>query len=149
MNKTALITGGTRGIGLGIAHSLAESGFNLALNGVRDEESVLEVLAQLKEKNVDVIYCRGDVSSKKSRDKILEDIKNHFGNLNVLVNNAGVAPKDRKDILTATEDSFEYVVKTNLQGPYFLTQAVANWMIAQKKGDKSFEATIITIPPTR
>jgi NAD(P)-dependent dehydrogenase (short-subunit alcohol dehydrogenase family) len=65
--------------------------------------------------------------------------------LNVLVNNAGVAPKERKDILDASEESFEYILKTNLQGPYFLTQAVANWMISQKEADASYQGSIINI----
>jgi NAD(P)-dependent dehydrogenase (short-subunit alcohol dehydrogenase family) len=76
---------------------------------------------------------QGDVSSKEARQKIVDETVSHFGQLNVLVNNAGIAPKERKDILEATEESFDYVLNVNLQGPYFLTQLVANRMISQKK----------------
>ena len=72
---------------------------------------------------------------KQHRDSILEKIRKEIGQLNFLVNNAGVAPRERNDILEATEESFEYVMKTNLQGPYFLSQAVAKWMVEQKKAD--------------
>ena len=76
---------------------------------------------------------------------MLVDIKERFGRLDVLVNNAGVAPKERADILEATEDSFEWIMKINLQGPYFLTQACANWMIEQKQTDDSFAGCIINV----
>jgi 3-oxoacyl-[acyl-carrier protein] reductase len=145
MNKVALITGGSRGIGLGIAQQLAKEGIDLAINGVRPEESVSETLQQLKSHGVDVIYCQGDVSSPQNRAAIIQKIKGHFGRLNFLVNNAGVAPKERRDILEATEESFEYVLRTNLQGPYFLSQAAANWMVEQKKADPAFWGTIVNV----
>lgn len=145
MNRVALVTGGSRGIGLGIATALAQEGFDIAINGVRDEGAVTEVMASLQAIGVKVIYCQGDIGNTEHRAGIVDKIKKEFGRLHVLVNNAGVAPKERKDILEATEESFEYVVKTNLQGPYFLTQAVANWMISQKKEDSSFQGSIINI----
>jgi NAD(P)-dependent dehydrogenase (short-subunit alcohol dehydrogenase family) len=76
---------------------------------------------------------------------MLAEIKERFGRLDVLVNNAGVAPRIRADILEADEESFEWIMKINLQGPYFLTQAVANWMIQQKKADDSFAGCIINV----
>jgi len=76
---------------------------------------------------------------------MLERIKSHYGRLHVLVNNAGVAPKVRADVLEATEESYEWVMKVNLQGPYFLTQAVANWMIEQGKADEAFEGCIVNV----
>src|SRR3546814_20840017 len=75
----------------------------------------------------------------------MDKVKAHFGQLNVLVNNAGVAPKERKDILEATEESFDYVLRTNLTGPYFLSQAAANWMVEQQAADPAFKAAIINI----
>jgi 3-oxoacyl-[acyl-carrier protein] reductase len=145
MKKVALITGGTRGIGLGIARSLAEEGCDLALNGIRDESKVENVLTDLRDAGNEVIYCQGDISESSIRSEIVGKVKEHFGRLNVLVNNAGVAPKERKDILEATEESYEYVLKTNLQGPYFLSQAAANWMVEQKEADTSFKGCIINI----
>lgn len=133
MSKIALITGGTRGIGLGIATELAKAGFDLAVNGIRDEALVKTVLNELTNFGVQVEYFRGDVSKKDDRSKMIEAIFNRFGKINVLVNNAGIAPPERKDILEATEESFEYVLNVNLRGPYFLTQLVANRMIETKK----------------
>lgn len=145
MKKIALVTGGSRGIGLGIARSLAGAGFDLAINGVRDEKDVALPLEELRQLGADVIYCRGDVGDAGARRAIMDSVKAHFGRLNVLVNNAGVAPKERKDILEATEESFDYVLRTNLTGPYFLSQAAANWMIAQQSANADFEAAIINI----
>ncbi|MGE9291554.1 MAG: 3-ketoacyl-ACP reductase [Puniceicoccales bacterium] len=139
----ALVTGGSRGIGFGCAARLAELGFDIAINGMRDESQVSEPIEKLKALGADVLYCQGDIGSTEARSAMLGKIRDHFGRLNVLVNNAGVAPKERKDILEASEESFDYVVGTNLKGPYFLTQAAANWMIEQKKeSPESFFAVI-------
>ena len=145
MNKIALVTGGSRGIGFGIAECLAKDGFDLAINGVRDENNIEEPLAKLRSYGIKVIYCQGDISSQESRASIIDKVKSDFGYLNVLVNNAGVAPKERNDILLATEDSFDYVVGTNLKGTYFLTQLAANWMVEQKQNDVQFEGCIINV----
>lgn len=145
MKKTALITGGSRGIGLGIARSLARAGFDLAINGVRGEEDVVDPLKELRQLGSDVIYCQGDVGDAKDRRRIMEKVKGHFGRLNVLINNAGVAPKERRDILEATEESFDQVLRTNLTSAYFLSQLAANWMIEQKASAPGFEATIINV----
>lgn len=145
MNQVALITGGSRGIGYGIAIELARNGFDLAINGVRPAEDVENAIAGLKKLGVDVLYCQGDISSSDHRIQIIDKIKKHYGRLNVLVNNAGIAPKERKDILEASEESFTELIRTNLQGPYFLTQAVANWMIEQQKEKQDFKGCIINI----
>ncbi|MDD4192097.1 MAG: 3-ketoacyl-ACP reductase [Mangrovibacterium sp.] len=133
MKKVALITGGTRGIGLGIATELAKAGFDLAVNGVRQEAEVRPVLEELSRYDVQVMYARGDVSKKYDRRQMVDAIHNRFGKINILVNNAGIAPEERKDILKATEESFEQVLHVNLQGPFFLTQLVANRMIEAKQ----------------
>jgi 3-oxoacyl-[acyl-carrier protein] reductase len=145
MKKVAFVTGGTRGIGLGIAKSLAKAGFDLAINGIRKYEEVKNVILELSEMGVEVIYCPGDISSQTDRNSMLNSIKDKFGYLNLLVNNAGVAPKERNDILEATEESFDYLINTNLKSTYFLTQSVANWMINLKKLNSDFEASIINI----
>ena len=134
MKRIALITGGTRGIGLGIARALQQEGFEIAACGMR---------ATCEHK--DFLYCQCDVSDAGARVRLLDAIRQRLGRLDVLVNNAGIAPKERHDILDATEESFEQVIRTNLQGPYFLTQAVAKWMIEQKKADANFGGCIITI----
>ena len=145
MKKVALITGGSRGIGYGIAKQLADHGFDIAINGVRDEAAVGDVIASLRSSGADVLYCQGDVSSSPDRKKIVQRVKDHFGRLHVLVNNAGVAPKERRDILEATEESFDQVISTNLKGTYFLTQLAANWMIQQKQLDPDFTGRIINV----
>ncbi|MEO6188881.1 MAG: 3-ketoacyl-ACP reductase [Ginsengibacter sp.] len=145
MKSIALITGGSRGIGLGIAKELAKNDFDLAINGTRNIGAVESVIEELKSYGADVIYCQGDVASADSRNKIIQQVKAHYGRLNLLVNNAGIAPKERRDILEATEESFDNVIDVNLKGPYFLTQQVANWMIEQKKLDVDFKAYIINI----
>jgi 3-oxoacyl-[acyl-carrier protein] reductase len=128
-----------------IALQLAEAGFDIAINGVRDGEAVASTVEKLKSYGGRVIYCRGDVASATARAAMIGQIKNELGSLHILVNNAGIAPRERKDILEATEESFTEVITTNLQGPYFLTQAVANWMIEQQKNDASFKGAIINI----
>jgi 3-oxoacyl-[acyl-carrier protein] reductase len=145
MRKVALITGGSRGIGLGIARHLAKNDFDLAINGVRAESAVGEVVDELKKSGVDVIYCQGSISSSSDRKNVVRQIENHFGRLHLLVNNAGIAPRERRDVLETTEESFEEVISTNLKGNYFLTQQVANWMINQKKSDEHFSGCIINI----
>ena len=143
--KVALITGGGRGIGFGICEKLAGDGFNLVLSGRSDASKVADAVARLEGMGAEVLYCSGDVSSPEDRAAMLAQIKDRFGRLDVLVNNAGVAPKIRADILEAAEDSFEWIMKINLQGPYFLTQACANWMIAQKQSDEAFDGCIINV----
>ncbi len=145
MNRVAFITGGSRGIGYGIATELAKNKFDLVINGMRPENDVEKALNELKQYGVDAIYCQGDVASTEARHRMLQQIQQHYGRLHILVNNAGIAPKERKDILEATEESFQQVVTTNLQGPYFLTQAVANWMVKQKEDNESFESCIVNI----
>lgn len=145
MNRTAFITGSSRGIGLGIAEHLARKGFDLAINGVRDESAVGEVLDQLRAWGAEVIYCQGSIADADARAAMLAQIKAHFGQLNLLVNNAGIAPSVRADILEATEASFDQVLSTNLKGTYFLTQAAANWMIQQKSVNDAFHGMIVNI----
>lgn len=145
MKRVALITGGARGIGLGIAQCLAREGFDLALGGVRDKAAVAAVVDGLRTAGADVLYVQADVGDAAARGRLVEAVKSRFGRLHVLVNNAGVAPQVRADILEATEESFERVVRTNLQGPYFLTQACANWMIAQSRSDPSFRGCIVNV----
>jgi len=134
MKRVALVTGGTRGIGLGIARALQHEGFEIAACGRRPTCE-----------HPDFFYCPCDVSDAAARERMLEAIRQRFGRLHLLVNNAGVAPRVRADLLDATEASFEYVVRTNLQGPFFLTQSVARWMIAQKQTDPAWQGLVVNI----
>ncbi|MCC6445349.1 MAG: 3-ketoacyl-ACP reductase [Armatimonadetes bacterium] len=143
--EIALVTGGTRGIGLGIARALAKEGCRLALCGVRAESEVAGALREIEGLGAEALYCRADISRTEDRWQMMEAVRSRFGRLDILVNNAGVAPSVRADILEATEESFERLIRINLQGPYFLTQSVANWMIEQQKEDAGFSGSIIYI----
>lgn len=122
MKRVALVTGGSRGIGFGVAQALRKDGFEVAICGMRPTCDYQEFF-----------YCQCDIGDATARTRMLASIQQKFGHLHVLVNNAGVAPKVRADILDATEESFDYLIQTNLKGPYFLTQAVAKWMIEAKQ----------------
>lgn len=145
MRKVALVTGGGRGIGLGISQCLASDGCDLVVCGTRSKQQVTKEMDELRALGASVLYCRADVAHPEDRDRMLSEIRAHFGRLNVLVNNAGVAPAVRADILEATEESYERVMRINLQGPYFLTQAVARWMIEQQREHGRLEGCIVNI----
>jgi NAD(P)-dependent dehydrogenase (short-subunit alcohol dehydrogenase family) len=130
--RIALITGGTRGIGLGIARALARDGWSLALSGLRPRDEVAGVLEELARAGASVDYWPADVGSAVDRTRLLQSVITKFGTIDVLVNNAGRAPRVRADVLDATEESFVELMGTNLQGPYFLTQAVARLLIEKK-----------------
>lgn len=144
MRSAALVTGGTRGIGLGIARALSADGWDLALCGTREPALVTEVLTTLRQSGGAVEYWRADVGVADDRARLLDAVVTRFGTLHALVNNAGMAPRVRADLLEAGEASFEEVLRTNLQGPYFLTQAAAPIMIEGAR-DASRRAAIVFI----
>lgn len=141
----ALITGGARGIGLGIARCLGEAGYRLAVNGVRPEEQAAESLTELTGISPAVVYCQGDVSSADDREAIVDRVRSEFGRLDVLINNAGITSPGRKDILEAEEESFDRVVGVNLKGPFFLTKLCANWMVKQQAAGAELSPAIVNI----
>ncbi|MDD5704547.1 MAG: 3-ketoacyl-ACP reductase [Kiritimatiellae bacterium] len=143
--KVALVTGAARGIGHGIAKALAAGGCDLAICDLHEPAAVADAIGGIKALGARTLYCRADISDARARERMLSEIRTAYGRLNILVNNAGVAPKVRADILEATEESFERVMKINLQGPYFLTQSVARYLIEQKQADASFEGCIVNI----
>jgi len=128
--RVALVTGGTRGIGFGCAEFLAREGWNLALCGVRPEAEVQPALDELRGHGGDVLYVRADIGGDDAPEQLVSAVNARFARLDLLVNNAGVAPKERKDILEATPESFDRVLRINLRGPWFLTQAAARYMKA-------------------
>jgi 3-oxoacyl-[acyl-carrier protein] reductase len=139
--RVALVTGGTRGIGLGCARALAADGWDLVVCGVREEEAVrgaLEALAPAA-----ALYVRADIGEEDAAARLVQAVDRRFGRLDLLVNNAGVAPRERKDILEATRESFDRLVRINLRGPYFLTQAAARYMLDHKTPD--FRGCIVFI----
>lgn len=145
MKRVALVTGGTRGIGLGVASALARADYDLCVCGVRDEAAAAAALDSLRALGAEVLYARCNVADRDQRAAMVEAVRARFGRLHVLVNNAGIAPRERRDVLDATEESFEEVLRVNVQGPYFLTQAVARWMIAQKTASAAWSGAIINV----
>jgi 3-oxoacyl-[acyl-carrier protein] reductase len=141
----ALITGGARGIGLGIARCLGQAGYRLAINGVRPKEQAEDSLAELRDISPAVVYCQGDVSSAADREAIVNTVRSEFGRLDVLINNAGITSPGRKDILEAEEESFDRVFGVNLKGPFFLTKLCANWMVEQQKSGAGLAPAIVNI----
>jgi NAD(P)-dependent dehydrogenase (short-subunit alcohol dehydrogenase family) len=134
MNAVALITGSSRGIGRGIAIELARAGrHDVVINYATKEMAARECQKLCQEAagaTARIEIVQGDVSDGKDRGRLLDFVRNNFGRLDLLVNNAGVAPEVRADLLEAGEESFDRVVGTNLKGPYFLTQGAAKLIIA-------------------
>ena len=141
MNQVALITGGSRGIGRGIACELASAGFDLVINYASNataaEQTAQDCITRASklQKQVRAEICQADIAKKSDRLQLIEFTREKFGRLSLLVNNAGVAPNVRADILEAGEESFDRLIAINVKGPYFLTQLAARWMIEQCCGD--------------
>ncbi len=141
----ALVTGASRGIGRGIALKLAASGYRVVVNYVHNHEAAHAVVDAIHAQGGIAIPCQADISSTEHHDLMLQQIRERFGRLDLLVNNAGIAPRQRLDLLQATEESFDHVLGTNLKGPYFLTQRTANWMIQLVEDGILFQPKIIFI----
>ena len=127
--RCALVTGARRGIGLGIAKALLAEGYRVMLCGMTAGADAVSGIRDALDALGDWTYVPCDVSDAAQREELLEAAKERFGRLDLLVNNAGVAPKERSDLLQMTEESFDYVVGTNTKGNMFMTQAVARRMI--------------------
>ncbi len=146
MKKTAFVTGSRRGIGLGIATALAREGYHVILSGTAPLDASRDILAPLIEEGLSVEYRPCDISNLQTIEETADWIFTTFGRLDVLVNNAGVAPKKRGDLLEMTPESFEYVVNTNLRGTFFMSQAAARHMIeALKQKAEDYRPRIINI----
>jgi NAD(P)-dependent dehydrogenase (short-subunit alcohol dehydrogenase family) len=143
--KVALITGAARGIGNGIARQLAKDGYDIAIMDVLKEKDVAENVAKVREAGTGVLYVNGDITSAKSREEVVSKTIDKFGRIDVLVNNAGVGPKVRLDILETTEESFDFVTGINLKGTFFLTQLVANKMIGFTDKIDGYKGMIVNI----
>lgn len=143
---SVLVTGGTRGIGAGIVESLVSHGFSVGYCGrKKSSESDARAAALEAEHHVRVRAYGCDISDAASRTALLSAFEQDFGIPDILVNNAGVAPTVRADLLEMGEESFERLIRTNLQGPFFLTQAVAKRMLAKPSADAAVFRCIINI----
>jgi len=145
MQKAVLVTGAARGIGNATARQMAKDGYAVAIMDVFDEAMAVDGINAVKQFDTPVLYLKGDITSAESRKHVLDSVIESFGRLDVLVNNAGVAPKQRMDILTTTEESFDFVTGINLKGTFFMTQLAANVMIDQIGKIEGIKPVIINI----
>ena len=148
--RVAIVTGASRGIGRGIVLELVKDGFDVA--GVatvyqpeNKEKGLFEVKERVEELDGKFLPIQADLSNLEDHEKILQETLAEFGRIDVLVNNAGVAPKQRLDILETTPDSYDRVMSINTRGPFFLTQKIANQMIRQLVNPKLQKPCIIFI----
>ncbi|MBI1375088.1 MAG: 3-ketoacyl-ACP reductase [Phycisphaera sp.] len=141
----ALVTGGGRGIGLGICEALAAEGWCVAFSGLRDASDVTEALERIEQHGGEAKYIRADVSVADDRQRAIDEIRSAFGRLDMLVNNAGITSQGRDDILAAGEASYDKVMDVNLKGPFFLTQLAANYMVEQMETGVDLRACVINI----
>ena len=144
MRKTAIVTGGSRGIGFAIAKQLASDGFRIVIMDMNQQRDYQENLEQLGVSGVDWLYLQGNITMQAHRDSLVQLAVERFGGIHVLVNNAGVGPRERKDLLEMTEESWEFVLGVNTKGTMFLTQAVANQMLRQELAGKK-RGTIVNV----
>jgi NAD(P)-dependent dehydrogenase (short-subunit alcohol dehydrogenase family) len=144
-DRVAIVTGGTRGIGLGIASALAAEGWSLAVCGLRDEAGARDALDELRACGGEVLYLRCDVADPDDRARLVGAVEDRFGALDALVNNAGRAPRVRADLLEASEASFEELLRTNLQGPYFLAQRAARLLLARARSAPGTAPAIVFV----
>src|SRR5262249_39615534 len=152
VRPVAIVTGGTRGIGLGIARSLASDGWDLALCGLRQEDAVRPALDDLRSAGAGVLYRSLDVRHIADHDVFVAAVHDRWARIDALVNNAGRAPRARADLLDATEASFDDVLRANLYGPYFLTQRVARPLVQQRADTGGRPPSIVSgtaVPPAR
>jgi NAD(P)-dependent dehydrogenase (short-subunit alcohol dehydrogenase family) len=112
---------------------------------MRNEGEVADALEEVRKLGVNVAYFQGNIAVREDRQAMFDKILSHFGAVNVLVNNAGIAPRERADILHAKEEIWDEVMDINLKGPYFLTQLFASYFVEMKMKNPLFEASIINI----
>ena len=141
----AIVTGSSRGIGRGIAESLAAAGHDVMINYTRNEDAAREAAEAVAANGVRAEICQANVTSLEDRKSLVDQTISAFGRLDLLVNNAGIAPSVRADVLEASPDSYDDVMATNLRGPYFLTQYAANQMIDLKANGTIDAARIVVI----
>ncbi len=140
--RVAAVTGGTRGIGLGIVKALAAEGWSVALSGRRPAAEIAPLLSELRSGGVEAEYFQGDLGTGEGRNAFLDGIRQTFGTLHLLVNNAGMAPRERRDLLEMTEASYDELMDVNLKGPTFLTQAAAVLLCESRRTDPDWRGGI-------
>ena len=143
-NRVAIVTGASRGIGRAVALGLAQNGWHVAINYARSADAAEEVKRDIESRGGRALAVQADVSKTDDRKRLVDETAQSLGPIALLVNNAGVAPDVRADILDASEESFDRLININLKGPYFLTQLVARAMIAAKTPGKIVNITSVS-----
>lgn len=144
MNKVAVVTGGSRGIGYAIARNMVRDGYVTCILGRRKEEQVREAMEALRAGG-EVFYFSGSTACSEDRETFIREVVTRYGRIDVLVNNAGVAPKVRQDLLSTTEESFDYVMGVNVKGTMFMTQRAVREMLKQEVKENGIRAVIVNI----
>ena len=151
MNQVALITGASRGIGRGVALDLAAAGWDLVVNFASNQTAAEDTVkcsveqAKLAGHEIRAEICKGDIAQSADRDRLVSFVRNQFGRLDLLVNNAGITSIGRADLLEASEENWDALMAVNLKGPFFLSQLVGSWMIEQNNLNDSWRGKIINI----
>lgn len=136
ITRTTIVTGGSRGIGRGIAVALGSQGYNVAINYNSNSAAADEAAKLVEDAGGKAITIKADIGNRDDHKRLLGDTVDAFGPVDLLVNNAGIAPTVRADLMETNEESFDKLIAVNLKGPFFLTQLVANHMIARKAAYK-------------
>ncbi len=144
MKKTALVTGGSRGIGFAIAKQLGIDGFNIVIVDMNPQDAYQNNFEMLTSQGTEYLYIQGNICKADDRQRTIDEAVAKFGGIHALVNNAGVAPSVRADLLEMSEESFDRVIGINTKGTMFFTQAVANQMLKQDYAGKK-RGTIVNI----
>lgn len=143
--KTAIVTGAGRGIGRAIALALAELGWTVVINDLGDDSPAQETLELVRQRGADGLVVLADIAAGPDRDRLVAETLAAYGRIDLLVNNAGIAPPQRMDLLETTPASLQEVLAVNLVGPFFLTQLAARHMIALLHAGQIESAQIINI----
>ena len=141
----AIVTGASRGIGRAIAKQLAADGFGVLVNYYRSADAAADVVKEVRSAGGTAVAVQADVGAAAGRNALIDAVDEHFGQLDVLVNNAGITSQGRKDLLDATEESWDVVMDTNLKGPFFLAQLAARRMITDMQNGNTSRGTLINI----
>lgn len=149
-HKTALVTGASRGIGRGIALALAQKGYNIAgtarhFNPENSEKGLFKVKLEIEEQGGTFLPLQADITDLSRHKEILKTVWDSFGRLDVLVNNAGIAPPERLDILETTLENFDRVMDVNMRGPFFFTQAAVPYLFRTREENEDARPCLIFI----
>ncbi|MFP6634263.1 MAG: 3-ketoacyl-ACP reductase [Planctomycetota bacterium] len=144
-SPVALVTGASRGIGRAIAVELASAGYDIVVNFVSRPEAAEETAALIADEGRETLLAQADISSTEDRASMIEETRSRFGRIDVLVNNAALAPRERVDLLESNEEHYDRTLDVNLKGPFFLTQSIARWMVEERLADPGRKLYIVNI----